>query len=69
MDLTGLDFGTLYELYKESETLRETGVLPEDAQLRAIAKQYFANDTVLILTTISSEVYRLIAQRYISFLR
>jgi hypothetical protein len=48
-------------LYAEADCLDRTGMLPAEAQLRLLAEEVFGQSTVVAMTTIGYEVYRMLA--------
>lgn len=51
----------LHGLFVEAETLRETGILPVESELRMIAQIVFDKNDLNHLMHVSNEVYRQLA--------
>ena len=63
--LDAMDGPDLLHLYTDAERLHATGVLPDDARLRQLTEDIFGESTVLHMTTVAYNIYRLLASFYI----
>jgi len=61
-----LDDKTLIKIVDESELCDQTGVVPDDAELRRVAEMAFGKSTSFEMLVLSRMVYRELALRYIS---
>ena len=61
-----LDDKTLIKIVDESELYDQTGVVPDDAELRRVTEIVFGKSTSLEMLVLSRMVYRKLALRYIS---
>lgn len=53
-------------LYPECLTFDETGILPENAEMRKVGKAYLGSDNALDLTLVGGKIYKHIAQHLLS---
>ena len=61
-----LDDKTLIKIVDESELYDQTGVVPDDAELRRVTEIVFGKSTSLEMLVLSRMVYRKLALRYIN---
>lgn len=54
----------LFELYKEANNFRETGVLSMDSKIRRVSMVLTGKQDALMLTLLCSDLYNVIADRY-----
>jgi hypothetical protein len=56
-------------LFREAETYRESGGLPEDSKIRELAHQIFYPVNALQLTAVCNEIYRQLAIEAVTYFK